>query len=189
MPDPFSRIARWYDALARIPDPAPLQRLLDLQAGQRLLDLGGGTGRMTQHLSGVKVIVCDLSAGMARQSHRKGLPTCQGRAEALPFGGAAFDAVLVVDAFHHFRDHREAAQEMLRVVRPEGRLVLVEPDIRRPFIRLVALGERLLGMDSRFFPLDEMRAMLGAAGGAVVSVEEERLSVRLVVRESSPPTR
>lgn len=189
MPDPFSWIAPWYDILARFPDPAPLQRLLRLQAGQRLLDLGGGTGRLTQRLTGVEVVVCDLSAGMARQSQRKGLATCQGRAEALPFAGASFDAVLVADAFHHFSGQHEAAQEMLRVVRPGGRLVVIEPDIRHRAIRLVMRAERLLGMDSRLLPLDDLRALFSAAGGAVVAAEEEGLSVRLAISSVRPSAR
>lgn len=182
MPDLFNLIARWYDQLFHFLDTGPLLRLLDLAPGQRVLDVGGGTGRVAQTLEGVRVVVCDASAGMARQARHKGLLACRGCAERLPFADGAFDALLVVDAFHHFSGHGQAAREMLRVLRPGGRLVVEEPDIRQPTVRLIALGERLLGMGSRFLSLEELGVLFERAGGAVTATETgEKASVRLVV--------
>jgi len=181
MPDPFDLLGRWYDRLFGVPEAGALARLLGVEPGQRVLDLGGGTGRVAQFLAEMQVVVCDLSAGMAREARRKGLLTCRGRAEALPFGDAAFDAVLVVDAFHHFAGQQEAAREMLRVLRPAGRLVLEEPDVRRPAIRLVGLGERLLGMESHMLRLEELQDLFQAAGGAAVDRGTAGAAIRLVI--------
>jgi demethylmenaquinone methyltransferase/2-methoxy-6-polyprenyl-1,4-benzoquinol methylase len=182
MADLFDLVARWYDRIFRFMDNRPLVGLLQLEPGQRLLDVGGGTGRVTGTFDGVEVIICDPSAGMTREAQRKGLTTCRCRAEVLPFEDGAFDAVLVVDAFHHFNDQRRAAQEMLRVLRPGGRLVLEEPDIRRPSVRLIALGERLLRMNSRFFTLQEITTLFEATGGQTIATDEGvNVSVRLVI--------
>ncbi|MGC8874158.1 MAG: class I SAM-dependent methyltransferase [Chloroflexia bacterium] len=178
----FDRAARLYDLLAHPPDPTPLLEMLGTPPGGRILDLGGGTGRVGQVLAGRHVTVCDLSGPMVQRARDKGLMSCQGRAEALPFASGTFDGVLVVDAFHHFAGQEAAAREMLRVVRPAGRVVVVEPDIRHAVVRLVALGERLLGMTSRMRPVEEMEALFRAAGGHVVAVQQmTRASVGMVV--------
>jgi len=79
--------------------------------------------------------------------------------------------MLVVDAFHHFGDHQMAARELLRVLRPGGRLVIEEPDIRRWPVKLIALGERLLLMRSRLFDAEALRRLFEEAGGLVEVVE------------------
>ena len=189
MPDLFSWIARYYDRFAGQPDTTDLQRLLALPSGGRLLDLGGGTGRMSQELDAVQVVICDPAAGMVQMARRKGLLACQGPAERLPFATDTFDGVLVVDAFHHFAEQSLAVQEMLRVLRPAGRLVIVEPDIRRPLMPLLSWGERRLGMSSRMLTPQELGALVIAAGGEVLEVEEEMLSYRLVSSKDKIRTR
>jgi len=49
-----------------------------------------------------------------------------GHAETLPFSDASFDRVVSVVAFHHMEDQERALAEMCRVLRPGGRLVIVE---------------------------------------------------------------
>jgi SAM-dependent methyltransferase len=55
---------------------------------------------------------------------KPGLPFVCGRAESLPWGDAAFPAVLSVEAFDHFADPARAAAEALRVLRPGGQLLV-----------------------------------------------------------------
>lgn len=188
--DLFGFVARFYDRFASRPQADSSLQDLAAARGQRLLDLGGGTGRMAQFLqAGGVVVVCDLSPGMLAQAQRKGLLACRGRAEALPFAPGAFDTLLVVDAFHHFADQEAAAREMLRVLRPDGRLMLIEPDMRWPLMPLVSLGERLLGLPSRILRPEELASLLSACGGQVAGVKgESGLRVSLLVRKpSSPP--
>ncbi len=182
MHDPFARLARWYDRLFHRQDPRPLEGLLRLTPGARLLDLGGGTGRVAQDLREVRVIVCDISAAMLGEARQKGLVACQGRAEELPFGGGVLDGILVMDSFHHMSGHRQAVREMLRVVRPGGRIVLLEPDPRHRSMRLIHRIELMLGMESHFFTLEELGELFRAAGGSVVQAEPgPGLNVHLVV--------
>lgn len=78
-----------------------------------------------------KAIILDNSAGMVRQATRKGLTAVRGEVEALPFADGCFSRILVVDAFHHFRNHTRAAQELVRVLSSHGRLVVLEPNVKR----------------------------------------------------------
>lgn len=158
-PDPpfdhFSFIASWYERFIRPPDARWLRRLCAFAPGHRLLDVGGGTGRVSQHFRGdvAQVCVVDLSVKMLREALAKGgLCAGVGAAERLPFRDGAFERIIAVDSFHHFRDHRRAAQELLRVLAPGGRLVIEEPDVRRFAVKLVALGETLALMRSHFYP-------------------------------------
>jgi demethylmenaquinone methyltransferase/2-methoxy-6-polyprenyl-1,4-benzoquinol methylase len=187
MADPFSRIARYYDRLFGLPDVLTMRRLVALPAGGRLLDLGGGTGRVSQAWPCASVVICDPADGMVEQSRRKGLVVCQGVAERLPFADCAFDGILVVDAFHHFRAQQPAVREMLRVLRPSGRLLIAEPDIRRPLMPLLSWGERRLGMSSKMLAPAALGALVTASGGEVLAVEEGPFSYLLAAARAGSP--
>ena len=68
----------------------------------------------------------------------------------MPFADNAFDAVVVSDAFHHFRDQHGAVREIVRVTRPGGALFMLEFD-DSGMMKLVVLGEKLLGEPGAFF--------------------------------------
>jgi demethylmenaquinone methyltransferase/2-methoxy-6-polyprenyl-1,4-benzoquinol methylase len=165
--DHFSLFAPFYDRLFAFRHPARLRELLALPTGGRLLDAGGGTGRVAQTLRGLagQIVVIDRSAAMLRRAVRKeGLASACAHAEQLPFPDASFERILVVDAFHHLCDQRQAAAELWRVLATGGRLIIEEPNIETMLIKLVALGERLALMRSRFYTPHDIRDMFQALG-------------------------
>lgn len=183
MIDHFGLLAPIYDRLFGRVDVSDLVRLLRL-CGGRALDVGGGTGRVAQALCAVagQVIVSDLSAGMLAQAHQKlCLDVVQSHAEALPFPDNTFDGMIVVDALHHFCDQGQAVAELVRVLKPGGRLVIEEPDIRRWPVKLIALGERLLLMQSRFFAPADVARLATAAGARTEIQNAGRLSFWVIV--------
>jgi ubiquinone/menaquinone biosynthesis C-methylase UbiE len=167
MIDHFGILAPFYD---RIIPPSDLNRLrerLRLPAAGRLLDVGGGTGRISSQLSHLvdEVIISDPSALMLKQAQLKGkLLPAQAHAERLPFPNGSFERVVVVDALHHFANQREAVGDLLRVLKPGGRLLIEEPDIHRLVVKLVALGEKVALMRSHFFSAEQIRDMVTAWG-------------------------
>lgn len=172
--DLFSWIAPYYDRVIQFSDPAQLLELLALEPDHRLLDVGGGTGRvagaLAQHVR--QACVLDISLGMLILAQARGLCAYRGMAEHLPFPGGSFDRILVVDAFHHFSDWSCAARELMRVLRADGRIVVEEPDIRNGLVKLVALGERLLLMRSRFYTPADLARLFQTVGGRVELYEE-----------------
>jgi demethylmenaquinone methyltransferase/2-methoxy-6-polyprenyl-1,4-benzoquinol methylase len=119
---------------------------------------------------------------MLREARQKQMIACCGLAEHLPFADGAFDRIVMVDTFHHLHDQHVAAKETLRVLRPGGRLVIEEPDIRRWSVKLVALGERLLLMRSRFYSIADLASVFKEAGARIVAIEEGYdYNVRLAV--------
>ena len=179
----FDLVARFYDRVFHFLGPERLMNLLQAQPSERILDIGGGTGRVSQTFGDeYVVVVCDPSWGMLTEARQKRMIACCGLAEHLPFADGAFDRVVMVDTFHHLRDQHVAAKEVLRVLHPGGRLVIEEPDIRRQAVKWTALGERLLLMRSRFYSIADLARVFKEAGARIAAIEEGRdLNVRLAV--------
>jgi SAM-dependent methyltransferase len=163
----FRLVAPLYDRVIGPPDPDRLLAALALPAPGRLLDAGGGTGRIAQLLAPHvdQIVIADETAAMLRESHVKGLccPVVS-HVERLPFGDDSFERVLVVDALHHFTHQRQALGELARVLRSGGRLVVEEPDLNRLSVKVVAVAEKLALMRSRFLYPHEIGRELAGLG-------------------------
>ncbi len=180
----FDLIARFYDPIFGQHGAEALVRRTAAQPHHWLLDAGGGTGRMAQHFSGrvTQVCVLDSSPNMLRQNRQKGICSIQGEVEQIPCADHTFDRIIMVDAFHHLRDQQQAAGELWRVLRPGGRLVIQEPDIARLPVKLIAWGERLALMRSRFWSAPNMAALF-SQNGESVHIEKQRSTVWIIVNK------
>ncbi|MEN5073562.1 demethylmenaquinone methyltransferase [Isoptericola cucumis] len=98
--------------------------------GERVLDLAAGTGTSSEPFAddGALVVPSDFSLGMLRVGKRRrpDLSFVAGDATRLPFADGSFDAVTISFGLRNVVDTDAALREMLRVVRPCGRLVVCE---------------------------------------------------------------
>ncbi len=186
--DHFSILAPYYDRVLGGDNSQNRLRLLEIQPGMRLLDAGGGTGRVSQMLGCLSctIVIADVSQGMLKQAALKpGLNPVQAEAEALPFVPASFDRILMVDAFHHVANQPKTIAQLWRALKPGGRLLIEEPDIQQFWVKLVALAEKLLLMRSHFLPPERIEALL-LSHGAQVAVERVGANALILARKGVP---
>ena len=164
---------------------------LALPAGSLLLDVACGTGdlsRLALH-KGYRVIGADLSAGMLA-ANSTGTPLLQADCSWLPFPDGTFDGLVCGYALRNFTDLAGALAETARVIRPGGRIALLEVDAPSSgplragydvwFTRIVPMiGGALSDRDAyRYLPRSVaylppspvLRHMLGEAGYSGVGV-------------------
>jgi len=151
--------------------------LLDVRH-QTVLDVGCGTGLMSATLArtGRRVTAVDLSAAMIATARRRyGLAAdfIEADAEDLPFDDDAFDAVVNLISFHHYPDPGRAVAEFRRVLRRDGRLVLIAFDRRSRYIQLAqrvnGWTKRIAGRSWQKTPA-EICALLRATGFTRIEV-------------------
>jgi ubiquinone/menaquinone biosynthesis C-methylase UbiE len=142
--DEFTRWSESYDRcilqwLLFGPSHRALIRRIKAVAGDRpvkVLDVGCGTGlfaeRVRQALPNVRVWGVDLVAEMLQKGagrwrrNAEGVQPVQGDSERLPFGDGTFDFVTCANSFHHYPHQDRAVVEMHRVLRPGGRLLIID---------------------------------------------------------------
>ena len=113
--------------------------LCGLRAGHRVLDLAGGTGDLAIKQAGMvgekgKVYLADINAEMLRHGRDrvidKGLidriETIQCNAEILPFEDNSFDCITIAFGLRNVTDKTKALKSMQRVLKPGGRLCVLE---------------------------------------------------------------
>jgi demethylmenaquinone methyltransferase / 2-methoxy-6-polyprenyl-1,4-benzoquinol methylase len=133
----FDRIAGPYDLMNSVMTAGLHHRWRERAAdlarvgpGSRALDVATGTGDLAIELAsrGADVIGSDFSEGMLDVARRKApsLAWEQGNALALPYPDASFDAATVGFGARNFSDLPQGLREMARVVRPGGRVVVLE---------------------------------------------------------------
>lgn len=143
------------------------------------LDVGCGTGVLAQRLAaaGYEMSGLDPSEGMLEVLTERAPDVRAVRASAteVPFEDASFDLVVCVAALHHIADPgavRDSLMEMVRVLRPGGRIVVWDHNPRNPYWkRLMARVPQDDGSE-RLIPEAEVLAGLEAGGGRVLASEQ-----------------
>ncbi|MDQ0824725.1 demethylmenaquinone methyltransferase/2-methoxy-6-polyprenyl-1,4-benzoquinol methylase [Arthrobacter sp. B2I5] len=103
---------------------------MEVSKGQRVLDLAAGTGTSSEPYAdaGIDVVACDFSLGMLKVGKRRrpDINFIAGDATNLPFADNTFDATTISFGLRNVNEPKKALQEMLRVTKPGGRLVIAE---------------------------------------------------------------
>lgn len=103
-----------------------------LPCGERVLDVAVGTGLVAREIlrlaqDGVFLVGLDPSVGMLLQAKKRGLLSgVAGLGETMPFPDSTFDCLTMGYALRHLPDLPSAFREFHRVLRPSGRLLILE---------------------------------------------------------------
>jgi SAM-dependent methyltransferase len=142
----------WFNQLIDNLQFRALRRALALAAvpaGARFLDVGCGTGRWVRRYGelGFSAVGVDATIGMLRiaRSHDTRALLSTGLAQSLPFSDAAFDCLSDITVVQHipYALQSKALQEMVRVLKPGGRMILME---------VICGKDPHIGKDSHVFP-------------------------------------
>ena len=101
---------------------------LNLQPGQKVLDLAAGTAVSSVELakSGAYVVACDFSRGMLKAGAHRDVPKVCGDGMKLPFADNTFDAVTISFGLRNIVDYKAGLAELARVAKPGGQLTVCE---------------------------------------------------------------
>lgn len=162
----FEWVAPLYDYVTPEVDGSTLEAGLELadRPNERVLDVGGGTGRAARAVPAAQRIVADPALGMLAKARDHDVEVVRADGASLPLEADCIDAVLVVDALHHVADRRGVLRDAHRVLRPGGALVVVEFDPTTLRGRLLAAAEHLAGFDSTFHPPGHLRDDMERSG-------------------------
>jgi ubiquinone/menaquinone biosynthesis C-methylase UbiE len=190
----FSKRAAFYATSKVHDDKETLSWLVELAAPGRedvALDVGTGAGHTAMAIAPLvhRVDAVDLTEEMMDQArklcHHRGITNISfhvADAMSLPFPDASYDIVTCRRAAHHFTDVRKALAEMVRVLRPGGRLVIddrsvpEDDEVDRLINRLDVLHDPSHVRDYRE---SEWRALITGAGLELASLRPYRKRVPL----------
>lgn len=110
-----------------------------VRRGHKVLDLAGGTGDLTAKFSAIvgsdgQVVLADINDSMLKVGREKlrdkgvvgNVEYVQANAEALPFDDNTFDVITIAFGLRNVTDKDKALESMLRVLKPGGRLLVLE---------------------------------------------------------------
>ncbi len=119
--------------------------------GDKVLDIGCGSGVFLSALGPLcrQLFGLDISHDMLQEAPKsicrlglKNVCVVNAGAEALPFADDEFDVLVLVDAIHHISNLQDTITEIKRVVKPQGKVLIFEPNKLNPLLWLLCLLDR-----------------------------------------------
>ena len=172
------RYDRWFEMpigkLVRACEEELILEMLAPRRGERILDVGCGTGIFTMEFlaEGASVVGLDISLPMLQRAQGRAgaLPflAVTGDMARLPFAGDSFDRVASITAIEFFRDGAAAVAELFRVARPGAVVVVASLNRLSPWAvrrkAQAASGEKPIFRDAVFRSPAELLACAPVAG-------------------------
>lgn len=161
---------------------AEVIKRLENAEGDKLVDIGCGTGRMLHEivthypgrfqLSGIDI--SQESIKQARTLLRDNADITTGDVEDLPYPDNTFDYMLCMHSFHHYPNQINSLAEMNRVLKTGGKLFLVENNY--PFVKRVKINYGMMRSghqkgDVKMYSAGELHRILRKAGFRIITSE------------------
>ena len=136
----------------------------------------------------MEVIVADPSEAMLKKGRQKNFNQ-QVKFELaegadLPFADQTFDYITISDALHHFRRVEKALNEAARVLKPGGKLYILEFDPTTLFTKTIIYFEKLVGEPVNFFEPQKLTEIMAETG---LKTESEYLNKSLYILSARKP--
>ncbi len=165
------------ERIVRAADPQPEDEVLDIACGPGILTCA--LAQKVKHATGIDLTPAMLEQARKLQQEQRltNLKWIEGDVTLLPFAGASFSLVTCRYAFHHFRDPRGALEEMKRVCRKGGRILVVDTAPSREKADAFNAMEKLRDNSHvRALPVEEMLDLFAQAGLADPTADTLRMA-------------
>jgi ubiquinone/menaquinone biosynthesis C-methylase UbiE len=148
-----------------------LLRFIGKVRGQAILDVGCGTGHLSQSLARNNLLVgVDISLEMLVYARRKGLAVVQSSGKKLPFEAASFELVIANNVIQSIQAGGPFINELGRVTKPGGRLIVTTPNGQNSSLAFFRVIEKRKYAQLKTYTAEEIRSYFGAAQCPVESV-------------------
>jgi ubiquinone/menaquinone biosynthesis C-methylase UbiE len=139
-----------------------LSQYVNPKSDDVILDIGGNTGKISAAYSQNKckeVVVLDPKGKYIEygRSQRSNIKFIEGGAESIPMPDEYFDSVVASFSFHHLTDQDKGIEEMKRVLKPNGKIIIFESNPNTGRGKMLKLVESLLHTGARFYSPFELR--------------------------------
>ena len=162
--------------------PVMLQ-LLDPKKEETILDVGAGIGyiasRVAKSCDNVYALEPNDDKVEFVKSHFPEVKAFSGNVSSIPFPESYFNKIYVVAALHHFRDQDMAVNEMARVLKSSGRILIHESNPER----MGAKAETRLAKGVRFIESSRLKEIVEGQGFKMVELRNVRSSYFLLAEK------
>ena len=161
----------------------------DVKPNDIILDTGGNTGKITEAYSKncKEVIVLEPKRSIVEygRSHRPNIKFIEGGAENIPLPDNYFDKVVASASFHHFSDQDKALEEMKRVLKPDGKIIILEIDPNTPRGKRLKFCETVFHTGAKLYQPAQLSKKIQAHNLEVLSIDSNYLGYFLTAVKSS----
>jgi len=162
----FDKVYKYYDKFMSIFKLYKLEEIkvaANLEGDEVVVDIGGGTGRLAQYISNScsTVYVLDESDKMLlKVKHSENLISINGNALKAPFEDKSIDTVIMSDVFHHIKEQEELIVEINRMLKHDGKIIILDFNKKHIKTRLLRAFEFILFEKLYFRTKDEIQVLL-----------------------------
>lgn len=178
MPATFDNLGMWFKLFSSWFYPRRAIKSLSHFIGSLenkgcVVDLGGGSGTLIEFAYSMRQDICYICADPAKGMLEYVPPYAwrvMALGEELPFKDNVIGATMIGDAIHHFMKPDRGIDEVLRTLRPGGRLFIFDIN-RQTFMGwLISHMEKTMHEPAHFYSPDELQALLVAKGFKVLTI-------------------
>ncbi|MDQ6863844.1 MAG: class I SAM-dependent methyltransferase [Thermoproteota archaeon] len=152
---------------------------IDIMPGDILLDVGGNAEKITQAYARdcKEIVVLDPKHAVVEygRKYRPHIKFVEGGAEKIPSPGGYFDKVVASASFHHFPYPDRGLEEMKRVLKPNGKMIIMEIDPNTGNGKWLKICEGMLHTGAKFYEPLQLRKKVEEHGLKVLSVNSTTL--------------
>jgi len=148
---------------------------IDIRPNDVLLDVGGNTGKITEFYARdcKEIVILEPKHALVKygRTYRPHIKFVEGGVENIPLPSEHFDRVVASASFHHFPNQDEGLEEMKRVLKPNGKMSIIEIDPNTGRGKRLKICERILRTGAKFYEPFELKKKVEGHGLKVLSVK------------------